>query len=286
MLNLLWLMSRFLTRRCGEIEIVSMIVAILQARMQSSRLPGKVMMKILGKPMLALQLERIERCKNIDKLLVATSNQQADDPIAVLCETLGVACFRGSLHDVLDRYYRAAEHYAVKHVVRLTGDCPLSEPAVIDKTIDIHLAERRDYTSNFHPACFPDGLDIEVFRFEVLEAAWQRAKLPSHREHVTAYIYQNAGVFNLGSYTQSPDMSNLRWTVDEAEDFEFVTHIYEALYPDKHDFTYDDILNYRKTNPDIFQLNAKYTRNEGMIQSLQEDEKFLHEKSQNGHSTV
>ena len=263
-----------------------MIVAILQARMGSSRLPGKVMKEILGKPMLALQLERIARCKNIDKLVVATSSQHADDSIAVLCKNLGVPCFRGSLNDVLDRYYRAAEYYAAKHVVRLTGDCPLCEPAVIDKTIDIHLAERRDYTSNFHPACFPDGLDIEVFKFEALEAAWQGAKLPSHREHVTAYIYQNAGVFNLGSYTQTPDMSNLRWTVDEAEDFEFVTHIYKALYPDNHEFTCDDILNYCNANPDIVQLNAQYMRNEGMAQSLQEDEKFLHVKSLNGHSIV
>lgn len=263
-----------------------MIVAILQARMQSTRLPGKVMMKILGKPMLALQLERIACCNNIDKLVVATSKQQADDSIAVLCETLGVACYRGSLHDVLDRYYRAAAHYAATHVVRLTGDCPLCEPAVIDETINLHLGERRDYTSNFHPACFPDGLDIEVFRYEVLEAAWQRAKLPSHREHVTAYIHQNPGVFNLGSYTQSTNLSNLRWTVDEAEDFEFVTHIYEALYPTKHDFTCDDILNYCKDNPDISRLNRKYTRNEGMIKSLQEDEIFLREKSQTGNSTV
>ena len=263
-----------------------MIVAILQARMQSSRLPGKVMMEILGKPMLALQLERIERCKKIDKLVVATSKQQADDPIAELCKVLDVACFRGSLDDVLDRYYRAAELYEAKHVVRLTGDCPLCEPTVIDKTIDIHLAECRDYTSNFHPACFPDGLDIEAIRFEALETAWQRAKFPSHREHVTAYIYQNADEFSLGSYTQSPDLSNLRWTVDEAEDFEFVTHIYEALYPKNHNFSCDDILNYRKTNPDIFQLNAKYARNEGMKQSLQNDGKFLHEKSRNGFSTV
>ena len=263
-----------------------MIVGILQARMQSSRLPGKVMLKILGKPMLALQLERIARCRNIDKLVVATSHQQADDPIAILCETLAVACFRGSLNDVLDRYYRAAEQYAAKHVVRLTGDCPLCEPIVIDNTIDIHLAESRDYTSNFHPTCFPDGLDVEVFRFEVLKTAWQRAKLPSHREHVTAYIYQNAGLFNLGSYTQSPDRSNLRWTVDEAEDFEFVTHIYEALYPDKQNFTWEDILNYRKTNPAIFQLNSKYTRNEGMLESLKKDENFLQEKSWNGNSPL
>ncbi len=276
-------MSRFLTHLCGAIEIISMIVAILQARMQSSRLPGKVMMEILGKPMLALQLERIERCHNIDKLVVAISNQQADDPIAVLCETLSVACFRGSLHDVLDRYYRAAEHYTAKHVVRLTGDCPLCEPAVIDKTIDSHLAECRDYTSNFHPACFPDGLDIEVFKFEALEAAWQGAQLPSHREHVTAYIYQNPGVFNLGSYSQTPDMSNLRWTVDEAEDFEFVTYIYEALYRDKHDFTCDDILDYCRANPEIFLLNSKYMRNEGMIKSLQEDEEYLTEKPRDGH---
>ena len=166
-----------------------MIVAIVQARMQSSRLPGKVMMKILGKPMLSLQLERIGRCKNIDKLVVATSNQQADDPIARLCEILSVACFRGSLHDVLDRYYRAAEQYAAKHVVRLTGDCPLSEPAIIDNTIDTHLAEHRDYTSNFHPTCFPDGLDIEVFRFKVLKAAWQCAKLPiSPRARHSIYL--------------------------------------------------------------------------------------------------
>ncbi len=259
-----------------------MIVAIVQARMQSSRLPGKVMMKILGKPMLALQLERIVRCQKIDKLVIATSNQQADDPIAELCEALSVACFRGSLHDVLDRYYQAAERYAAKHVVRLTGDCPLTEPAVIDNTIDIHLAEDRDYTSNFHPACFPDGLDIEIFRFEVLKVAWERAKLPSHREHVTAYIYQHPDLFNLGNYIQSPDRSNLRWTVDEAEDFEFVTHIYEALYPEKHDFTCDDILRYCQANPDLFQLNAKYSRNEGMKKSLQEDKVFINQKFKNG----
>lgn len=252
-----------------------MIVAVLQARVSSSRLPGKVLKPILGVPMLARQIERIKRASRIDRLVVATSAEPADTGIASLCEAISTPCHRGSLNDVLDRCHEAVVPYRPNYVVRLTGDCPLADWTVIDQTIQFCLAGDFDYASNTLRPTWPDGLDVEVARFRALEEAWREAELPSEREHVTPFIHKRPDRFRLGSLEQEPDLSSLRWTVDEPADFSFVSAVYEALYPDNVAFTTQDILDFLKTRPDLQDLNSTLERNEGMKKSLAADAAFL-----------
>lgn len=240
-----------------------MILAILQARVSSTRLPGKVLKPILGMPMLARQLERVRRARRLDRLVVATSTDASDDPIEALCRYEGVQCFRGKLDDVLDRFYQAASALRPEHVVRLTGDCPLSEPAVIDQVCDFFLEGGYDYATNALRPTFPDGLDVEIFRFGCLEQAWKEAVLPSHREHVTPFIHKNPQRFRIGHFMNSADLSHLRWTVDEAEDLELVTKIYQALYPDDPAFDMAAILSLLERHPEWKTMNTMHQRNEG-----------------------
>jgi spore coat polysaccharide biosynthesis protein SpsF len=252
-----------------------MILAILQARFSSSRLPGKVLKPLLGVPMLARQIERVKRTQKIDLLVVATSQERSDDAIELLCTELAVDCFRGSLEDVLDRFYQAAQLYTPKHVVRLTGDCPLSDPELIDRIIEFHLANSFDYTSNTIEPTYPDGLDVEVFRFSCLEQAWQEATIPSQREHVTPFIHQQPDRFQIGSNKQDIDLSDLRWTVDEALDYDLVSRIYEELYQIDPTFGTQEILNFLENNPELKTINTCYMRNEGFQKSLLDDEQYL-----------
>lgn len=250
---------------------MSKIVGILQARVSSSRLPGKVLEPILGAPMLARQLERLGRARRIDHLLVATSIQRSDDALDALCQSLGIACFRGSLEDVLDRFYQAARPHAPAHVVRLTGDCPLADPALIDRVIDIHLQQGSDYTCNTLVPSYPDGLDVEVMRFGCLVEAWREAKLPSHREHVTPFLHQQPERFLIAGVQGDVDLSMLRWTVDEPADLELVTRVYEALYPGNPAFSTGDVLALLERDRDLREMNTMHERNEGYRRSLLAD---------------
>lgn len=250
-----------------------MILGILQARFSSTRLPGKVLRPILGKPMLELQLERVQRIRAIDRIVVATSTDTADDQIEALCHTLGIACFRGSPDDVLDRFYQAALPYKPDHVVRLTGDCPLTDPILIDQIIHFYRDGNFDYASNIITPTFPDGLDAEIFRFSALEQAWREAKLLSQREHVTPFIHQQSAHFRLGSFQQASDLSALRWTVDEPEDFDFVSLIYQELYPVNPNFGTEDILKLLEQHPELNTINTQFERNEGYRKSLLKDKK-------------
>jgi spore coat polysaccharide biosynthesis protein SpsF len=256
-----------------------MIIAILQARFSSSRLPGKVLKTILGKPMLALQIERIRGSKLVDKLMVATSDYDEDNKIAELCEEVELECFRGSLNDVLDRFYQAAMPYSPEHIVRLTGDCPLCDPLLIDQLIKFHLSEDYDYSSNTDIPTYPDGLDVEVFKFCCLKIAHEEGVLPSQREHVTPFIHQQPDRFKLGSYHSKIDRSHLRWTVDEQLDFELITKIYESLYPHDPAFTTENILNWLQNNPEWEAYNTRYQRNEGLSKSLLADKAYSSDKS-------
>jgi spore coat polysaccharide biosynthesis protein SpsF len=234
--------------------------------MSSSRLPGKVLMPILGEPMLARQIERLRRATTIDRLVVATSTEHSDDPIAALCARLGVDCFRGSLDDVLDRFCKAAERYMPEQVARLTGDCPLADPAVIDAVARFHLAGGYDYSSNtLHPT-FPDGLDVEICRYACLVEAGREATSRFQSEHVTPFLYQQPQRYRLGDFRCSSDLSALRWTVDNAEDFELVCRIYAALYPSNPHFALDDIVALFENNPDLAAINAGHRRNEGSLE--------------------
>lgn len=248
-----------------------MILGILQARTSSSRLPGKVLRPILGKPMLERQIERLARCHEIDRLIVATSEDRSDDAIAQLCQQLGVDCYRGSLDDVLDRFYQAASLYQPEHVVRLTGDCPLADPMLIDELIRFHLAEQSDYSSNCHEPSLPDGLDAEIMRMTALALAWQEARLASEREHVTPFIRKHPKRFRIRLWRNSVDLSHHRWTVDKAEDFDFVCAVYEALYPGNPAFGMQDVLDLLAQRPELAIINAGFRRNEGCEKSLAKD---------------
>jgi len=247
------------------------VVAILQARTSSSRLPNKVLLPILGKPMIEHQIDRMSFCKNIDQLVVATSNDKSDDTIENLCNKLGISCFRGDLHDVLDRFYQAAKLLKPDHIVRLTGDCPLIDPKVIDAVITKHLDDRADYTSNCCPPTYPDGLDVEVLRFSVLKESWEKAVLPSNREHVTLYVREKDNNYQLSNYIGDVDLSEMRWTVDEPKDLEFVTKVYEELYHINNNFNTADILELLEDNDDISFINSAIQRNEGLLKSLHQD---------------
>lgn len=251
------------------------ILGILQARMSSSRLPGKVLLPILGEPMLVRHLERLSRCRRLDHLVVATTTDISDDALAAVCEGRSVACFRGSLSDVLDRFVRAARPYRPDVVVRLTGDCPLADPVLIDEVIDFFETGGYDYASNCVPATFPDGLDVEVMRFTALEEAAFEALLPSHREHVTPFLRAHPERYRLGNVAGPVDRSHLRWTVDEPEDFEFVRCVYERLYLEKPDFTTQDILELLDREPALQAVNSKFERNEGARKSRQADAEYL-----------
>lgn len=194
-----------------------MILGIIQARMSSARLPGKVLMHINGIPMLLIMIDRAKISKRIDKLIIATSFEKTDDPIESLCNNEGIFCFRGDLNDVLKRFYWASELIKPDHIVRLTGDCPLIEPEIIDATIKTHIDGGFDYTRNYG---FPDGWDTEVITKKALDVAYRDAGSPYEREHVTPYFYNHPELFKLGRYSNNgDDLSYLKLSVDTEEDF-------------------------------------------------------------------
>ena len=245
-------------------------VALIQARMSSSRLPGKVLLDIAGRPMLWHVVHRAQQAKSIDAVAVITSINEVDDAIERLCTESGIACFRGSLDDVLDRYYQAAMHFQADVVVRLTADCPLLDPAIIDtRRQDSFTKTRLTMLPTPWKSPYPDGLDTEIFRFAALERAWKEARLKSEREHVTAYILKHPELFRLGSVKQAENLSALRWTVDTSEDLEFVRTVY-SLFPDA-DFGMADILTVMREHPEMSEINSGQQRNEGYQKSLRED---------------
>ncbi len=239
------------------------VVGILQARMSSTRLPGKVLLPIMGRPMLARQLERLQRSKSLHQLVVATSDGSSDEPIAEVCVTENVPCFRGSLNDVLDRFTRCAHSFGASHIVRLTGDCPLTDPELIDELVAFYLSRNVSYASNCRPTSLPDGLDAEIFTIEALEAAWREADEPFAREHVVPFIVRQPDRFSIANWTTEEDFSSLRWTVDEPEDFDFVTKVYEALYPRNPRFGFKDVLALMQQQPELVSMNNRFERNQG-----------------------
>lgn len=259
-----------------------MILAILQARMSSTRLPGKVLKPILGQPMILRQIERIRQGGRIDRLVIATSTDSSDDVLAEVSEEQGVECARGSLNDVLNRFYQVASRLEPAHVVRLTADCPLLDPDVVDDLITFHLAGEFDYSSNaLGELTLPNGLDAEVMRFKCLERAWREARLPSEREHVTPYFYNHPELFRLGSYRGEQDLSHMRWTVDEPDDLEFVRRVFAALYPVSPRFRMRDVVALLEREPGLASINSRIERNEGYKRSVLEDRQFL----AGGHAT-
>lgn len=248
-----------------------MNLAILQARYSSNRLQGKVLETILGKPMLQLEIERVLCSKHIDKVVVATSTSKNDDLIELLCRHLNIECFRGSLDDVLDRFYQAAKRFHGDHVIRLTGDCPLHDHKVIDGLVDFYVNGEFDFATNTIEPTFPDGQDVWIFSFDTLEKTCQNAKLPSEREHVCTFMINHPELFKQGSYKNAKDLSFLRWTVDEPQDLEFVREVYSDLYPSNPFFTTQDILSLLEKKPEMKERNQSFDRDEGLQKSLLKD---------------
>ena len=225
----------------GDVDVN---LAILQARMTSTRLPGKVMAPVLGEPMIARQIERLRRSRHIGELVVATSAEPSDDPLAAWCEGAGVALYRGDLHDVLGRFCGALRLYpAATGMLRLTADCPLADWTVIDALVERFRAEGADYASNFlTERTFQHGLDAEIMRPQALLTAEAEAADPYEREHVTPFIYRRPERFRLAGITRTPSYAQLRWTVDLPEDLVFVREVYERLYPANPAFSSDDVV--------------------------------------------
>jgi len=249
-----------------------MITAIIQARMGATRLPGKVLMDVFGKPMLARVIQRVKQTNTIDKIAVATTERAEDIRILQLASQYAVIGFVGSEDDVLDRYYQAASHVGTDNIVRITADCPLIDPAVIDKVVQYFLDNSFDYVSNIHPPTYPDGLDVEVFSFDALRKAWHEAQLRSEREHVTPYIWKNSNLFNLGNVSGEADLSQLRWTVDTKSDLDFVNEVYAWLETKRSVFGLSEIMRLLKQEPSLLEINKEQERNEGYQKSLREDQ--------------
>jgi len=230
-----------------------MILAILQARMSSSRLPGKVLMPLAGAPMIVRQIERVSRARRIDRLVVATSVDVSDDPLADVVRREGVAVFRGDLADVQARFIGALDQYGpADHVVRLTGDCPLADPVVIDATIDKVVSAGADYGSNTPPhRTYPKGLDVEVMTAAALRAAAARATTPEEHEHVTWILHQRPDLWRQVFLSQGPEEGDVRWTVDFPHDYAFVAAVYDALYPLNPAFTSDDVRAFVRSRDDL-----------------------------------
>lgn len=237
-----------------------MILGIIQARMSSQRLPGKVLALVQGKPMVLRQIERLRRAQRIDQLVVATSVNTEDDPVAALCESEGIVCSRGSLENVLDRFFQAAVTFEPDAVVRLTADCPLADPELIDDLIGFFKAGDYDYASNTLEPTWPDGLDAEVMTMAALMAAHDEATEAFEHEHVTPFLYRHPERFRLGSFKQVGDQSALRWTVDLPEDLEFVKAVYAALYDANPAFGTADIMDFCTRHKKVSALNAGGTR--------------------------
>lgn len=253
------------------------MLTLLQARTSSKRLPGKVMLPLLGRPMILRQLERVLRAEQVGKVVLVTSTDSSDDELTRVVQEYGVSVFRGSLDDVLDRFYHAAAAFGGHNsaIVRLTGDCPLADPEVIDRTIKALEEGRYDYVNNCVPATYPDGLDVEVFTYAALESAWREARLPSEREHVTPYIYNNPDRFSIGSVVSPIDYSRIRLTVDEPVDYELVVDIYTKLYPSNPAFNLANVIQLLAENPQLEQRNSTIQRNEGYRKSLLEDADWI-----------
>ena len=247
-----------------------MNLAIIQARMGSTRFPDKVMMDLAGKPVLWHVIDRVSQSKFVDKVVVATTISKKDLQIVEFCAKNKISVYTGSEDDVLDRYYQAARLFRPHNVIRITADCPLHDPHIIDEVIYKHINEKNDYTSNTLKETYPDGLDCEIMTYSVLEEAWKDAGLLSEREHVTQYIIKNEK-FKKGCLLNKEDKSFERWTLDTDADYKFIKCVYEKLYDENPMFYSKDIYNLLENFPYIREVNRGIIRNEGLIKSLKED---------------
>ncbi len=245
------------------------VVAIIQARMSSTRLPGKVMKQICSRSVLGHVVDRLSRSGRIDKIVVATSTDPSDDVIERWCSEERMRVFRGSLHDVLSRYYWAARAYGARTIVRVTADCPLIDPVVVDRVIDMYLSQGCDYART--DETYPNGLDVEVFSIEALLKAFNEADLPSEREHVTPYIWKRPELFRVKRAVCEKNLAAMRWTIDDMKDFRLVEAIFNGLYSKGTVAHMGEIVEFLSANPALLKINEGTKRNEGYAKSLMEE---------------
>ncbi len=242
-------------------------VAIVQGRMSSSRLPGKILMDIAGVPMLMRVVERARRAGTVDEVVFATTIEPSDDPVAEYCRSNHIPYYRGSLPDVLDRIYQAAQNYHAETIVRLTADCPLLDPGLVDETVALFSSSGADFAANRLPPpyqrTYPIGLDCEVCSFDALERAWREAVELYEREHVMPYLYEVEGRFKVAILDYKKNYGDLRWTVDTAQDLEVVRQVYARL-SGRDNFTWLDVLSIFEQEPELAKINAQ-VKHRGML---------------------
>lgn len=230
---------------------------IIQARIGSTRLPGKVVKKIEGKTVLEYVIERLKRVKNAKKIIVATTDNKADNALERIAQKCGVYVYRGSENNVLNRFYKAANFFEVDSIVRITADCPLIDPKIVDDTIKLYSKNNFDYVSNTHPPTFPDGMDVEVFSFKTLDKIREGAKTSEEKEHVTLYIFKNKERFKIGNLLSKNDYYDLRLTLDHKQDLTLIKEIYKNLYKKNENFGLKEIVKLFKEKPELLKINEK-----------------------------
>ncbi len=252
-----------------------MIGCIVQARMGSTRLPGKVMMKIdQNNTVLDFVINQLKSSKLIDKIILATTTHTQDDIIENFGSALGIDVFRGESLDVLDRYYKCAKEFHIDNIVRITSDCPLIDPNMVDDVIEKYEEENLDYATNTLIRTFPVGTDVEIFSFTTLEKTWKNAKLPSEREHVTPFIRNKKMDFRIGNLQSTENYSDIRITLDRNEDLTLIQKV--VLQINKNPILLDDVLQLHVKDPKLFKINKNIPHDEGMKKSLELDKEFSH----------
>lgn len=248
------------------------VTAILQGRIDSTRLPGKVLLPLAGKPVMQHVYERVLHCRNVDRIIVATTNESKDDCIVELFDGLGAPVFRGSEEDPLDRYYQAATHYGVQHVVRIMADCPLVDPEVVDEVIEMYFDGGYDFC--YLGGEYPTGLDTTVFSYKALGKCFREAQRISEREHITFYMTNNPELFNIGVYEKFKGLLHHRWVMDHEADYKLIVEIYKALYEPGKVFGFRDVLRLLAKRPELFEINSAIPR-DGRIRREVQEEKGL-----------
>jgi len=244
---------------------------IIQARTDSRRLPNKILMNIEGKSMLWHVINRIKKM-DVDEIIIATTRRNIDDKIIEIAESFGLKSFRGKTDDVLDRFYQASKKYNVNIIIRITADCPLIDSNESSKVLEEFISGKYDYASN-DSKTYPNGLDTECFTFDALENAWNESKLKSEREHVTPYIWKNTEknkILIVNNNTKIK-LNDLKWSVDNKEDFEFVKKIYSKLYKNNNNFSMNDVLVLLEKEPELKNINSNFIKNEGYLHSIKND---------------
>jgi spore coat polysaccharide biosynthesis protein SpsF len=242
---------------------VTNTVAIVQARMGSTRLPGKILKPLAGKPALWHLLDRLRRCRHVATIVIATTVHPRDDVVESLCRDMNVACFRGSEEDVLDRYYRAAVQFGADPVLRITADCPVIDPVVVDDVVSGYFSDRYDVYGLGGE--FPDGLDCVLYSRHALETAWREASLPEEREHVQPYMDKHPEIFRRGLLKRFHGLAHHRWTLDDESDYQLLSGIFDRLYVPGRIFLTDDILRLAEREPQLFALNVGSGRNRRIV---------------------